>query len=176
MTESGSSGGALFNVLEQVIGQLEGGLAKCQGMYQNKGSDWFGKFAYSWKNGNIGGQTCLEYWLDPIGTGAETLNGYDPFKNDTDTGTGTGTGIDNLQQEAVTITIYPNPGDDIVTIKADAEIQSYNIYTINGQCIKSETIRSTTIDINTNNLSSGIYITKIQTKDHIVFKKLFVRH
>ncbi|MDR1182198.1 MAG: T9SS type A sorting domain-containing protein [Bacteroidales bacterium] len=168
ITEAGSSGSALFNVLEQVVGQLEGGLAKCQGISQNGGSDWFGKIAYSWKNGNNAGQNCLEYWLDPIGTGAETLNGYDPFKN--------GTGIDNLQQEAVTVTIYPNPGDDIVTIKADAEIQSYNIYTINGQCIKSETIHSSTIDINTNNLSSGIYITKIQTKEHIVFKKLFIRH
>jgi hypothetical protein len=168
ITEGGSSGSALFNTLGQVIGQLEGGWGGCLSNNTNDGSDLFGKIAYSWNNGNNPDGNRLDYWLDPTGTGAEILNGYDPHKN--------ATNINSLQQEVVKVTIYPNPGNDFVTIQAETEIQSYKIYTISGQLIHSGTVHASTIDISTDNLSSGMYITEIRTENGVVFKKLFVRH
>ncbi|MDR0603884.1 MAG: T9SS type A sorting domain-containing protein [Bacteroidales bacterium] len=166
-TEGGSSGCALFNVLEQVIGQLEGGGAECFNDTLSKGSDLFGKLSYSWTNGNNTDGNRLDYWLDPLGTGVEILTGYDPFENHTD--------INHFQQEAAKVNLYPNPVNDIVTIEANTEIQSCKIYAINGQCVQSENTHSSTININVNSLSSGIYITEIQTKHTVVFKKLFIQ-
>jgi hypothetical protein len=167
-TEKGSSGCALFNVLEQVIGQLEGGLAECDGNTQGKGSDWFGKLSYSWTNGNNTNRNRLDYWLDPLETGAEVLDGYDPYENDNN--------IDHFQQETVHVILSPNPVDNIVTVASDTEIQSCKIYAINGQCVQSENASAMTVDFNVKNLSSGIYITKVCTGNGVVFKKLVIQH
>ncbi len=50
----------------RIIGQLHGGSAACG----NTASDWYGAFGNSWSG--------LSSILDPLGTGATTLNGYDP--------------------------------------------------------------------------------------------------
>jgi hypothetical protein len=166
-TEAGSSGCALFNVLEQVIGQLEGGAAECQGNKPGIGYDLFGKISYSWTNGNSTDHNRLDYWLDPLQTGVEVLSGYKPVDIDP-------MGI--AQIESSKITLFPNPGNDVVTIKANEEIQSYKIYAINGQCLVSETINSSTADLKVSNLSSGVYITEIRMNNSVVFKKLFIQH
>jgi len=65
-TEGGSSGSPLFDQNKRIIGQLHGGSAACG----NTLSDWYGAFGNSWSG--------LSSFLDPLGTGATTLNGYDP--------------------------------------------------------------------------------------------------
>ncbi len=59
-TEDGSSGGPLFNVDGQVIGQLHGGRAACS----NSEFDAFGWFGTSWEGDNHP-TNSLKYWLDP---------------------------------------------------------------------------------------------------------------
>jgi hypothetical protein len=167
-TEGGSSGCALFNVLEQVIGQLEGGLAECEGNDPNNGSDWFGKLSYSWTNGNDTNNKRLDYFLDPLGTETEVLNGYDPFKDDNPVGI--------FQHDVIKVTLHPNPGNNIVTINADSEIESYKIYAINGQCLLSGNAQAFSVKFNVNSLSSGIYVTEVITKNGVAFKKLVVQH
>jgi hypothetical protein len=167
ITEGGSSGCALFNVLEQIIGQLEGGSeAYCKSDTSSEGYDLFGKLSYSWTNGNSVDKNRLDYWLDPLGTGAETLKGYEPVYSN----------INDFQQETEKVKLYPNPVNDIVTIEAHTEIISCKIFAINGQCVQSEDTHATTVVINIKDLPSGIYITEIQTKQHVVFKKLFIQH
>jgi len=68
-TEPGSSGSPLFNPQHQIIGQLHGGDAACG----NNLSDWFGRFSVSWTGGGTN-SSRLSNWLDPLGTGATTLN------------------------------------------------------------------------------------------------------
>ncbi|HRH68009.1 MAG TPA: T9SS type A sorting domain-containing protein [Flavobacteriales bacterium] len=65
-TEGGSSGSPLFDPNKRIIGQLHGGSAACG----NTLSDWYGAFGNSWSG--------LSSFLDPLGTGVTTLNGYDP--------------------------------------------------------------------------------------------------
>jgi hypothetical protein len=69
-TEGGSSGSPLFSLAKRVIGQLQGGFAACG----NNQPDWYGKFSSSWARGSTQA-TRLREWLDPLGTGASTLNG-----------------------------------------------------------------------------------------------------
>ena len=72
-TEGGSSGSPLFDQNHRIIGQLHGGSAACG----NTLSDWYGAFGNSWSG--------LSSFLDPLGTGATTLNGYDPGSGPTPT-------------------------------------------------------------------------------------------
>lgn len=65
-TEGGSSGSPLFDQNHRIIGQLHGGYAACG----NTSSDWYGALESSWSG--------LSSLLDPAGTGALTLDGYDP--------------------------------------------------------------------------------------------------
>ena len=68
-TEPGSSGSPLFSPDHKVIGQLHGGYASCS----SNTSDWYGRFSYSWTGGG-GNSTRLSNWLDPIGSGAMTVD------------------------------------------------------------------------------------------------------
>ncbi|MEW5870495.1 MAG: proprotein convertase P-domain-containing protein [Chloroflexota bacterium] len=69
-TEPGSSGSPLFSPQGRIIGQLHGGDAACG----NNDSDWYGRFYTSWTGGGTS-STRLSNWLDPLGSGALTLDG-----------------------------------------------------------------------------------------------------
>ncbi len=74
VTEGGSSGGPLFNMDQQIIGDLTGGDAKCS----NPVNDYFAKFSNSWDDyEDINAQ--LKCWLDPQGLGVLSISGFDPY-------------------------------------------------------------------------------------------------
>ncbi|MEN8007518.1 MAG: trypsin-like peptidase domain-containing protein [Candidatus Krumholzibacteriota bacterium] len=73
-TEGGSSGSPLFDQDHHVVGQLHGGAAACG----NNESDWYGRFFVSWAGGGTS-DSRLSDWLDPLGTGAATVETIDPF-------------------------------------------------------------------------------------------------
>lgn len=70
ITISGSSGGPLFNLEGQVIGQLHGGDA-------TSGIDYYGKISKSWDL-NLLNSHRLKPWLDPINSGETEISGYIP--------------------------------------------------------------------------------------------------
>nr|MEE4266569.1 FlgD immunoglobulin-like domain containing protein [Candidatus Krumholzibacteria bacterium] len=65
-TEPGSSGSPLYDSAHRIVGQLHGGYAACG----NNSSDWYGKLSVSWSS--------LDQWLDPLNSGAVTLDTFDP--------------------------------------------------------------------------------------------------
>ncbi|MBL8751032.1 MAG: trypsin-like peptidase domain-containing protein [Planctomycetes bacterium] len=69
VTEGGSSGSPLFDQDHRIIGQLHSGGSACG----NNLSDWYGKFGVSWSGGGTNA-TRLSNWLDPLGTGANTID------------------------------------------------------------------------------------------------------
>ena len=70
VTESGSSGGGLFDQNKQLIATLTGGSATCV----SKKNDYSEKFALSWDYRKETNKQ-LKYWLDPLGMNAQKLNG-----------------------------------------------------------------------------------------------------
>ncbi len=70
VTESGSSGGALFDQNKQVIGTLTGGAANCS----LPTNDFFEKFALAWDYRKETSKQ-LKVWLDPLNSNVEKLNG-----------------------------------------------------------------------------------------------------
>jgi len=71
ITEGGSSGSPLFNPAGRIVGQLFGGSSFCNALQD---PDWYGKISVSWNGGGTAA-TRLSDWLDPLNTGATTLNG-----------------------------------------------------------------------------------------------------
>ena len=69
-TEGGSSGSPLFDDSGYIVGQLLGGDAACG----NNLSDWYGRLSRSWSGGGQN-YSRLSNWLDPLATGAITLEG-----------------------------------------------------------------------------------------------------
>jgi lysyl endopeptidase len=74
VTEGGSSGSGLWDQNHRIVGQLHGGASACGG---SNLSDQYGKFSVSWTGGGSN-STRLSNWLDPQGTGAVAVDGWDP--------------------------------------------------------------------------------------------------
>ncbi len=68
-TEPGSSGSPLYDPNHRIIGQLHGGYASCT----SQTADWYGRVYTSWTGGGSN-NSRLSNWLDPIGSGATTLD------------------------------------------------------------------------------------------------------
>ncbi len=73
-TESGSSGAALYNEKNQVIGLLSGGDIACS-EYIN---DYYQKLSFAW-NALGDAESELQSWLDPNQKNMVELDGYNPF-------------------------------------------------------------------------------------------------
>jgi len=74
VTEGGSSGSPIYNSSGLLVGTLTGGQADCD---LQTSPDWYGKFSYHWESNGNDSATQLKYWLDPISSGTEVLNGSD---------------------------------------------------------------------------------------------------
>lgn len=70
--EIGSSGSALIDENQRIIGQLHGGIPTCDSTRA-----YFGRLALSWEGGGTP-QSRLKDWLDPDNTGAMQTNGFIP--------------------------------------------------------------------------------------------------
>ncbi|MFV0591226.1 MAG: T9SS type A sorting domain-containing protein [Draconibacterium sp.] len=70
VTESGSSGGGLFNTSGQLIGTLTGGVASCN----NPINDYFASLAVYWDYRTDTARQ-VKYWLDPLNTNVSAIDG-----------------------------------------------------------------------------------------------------
>ncbi|MCF1422116.1 Ig-like domain-containing protein [Mangrovimonas futianensis] len=61
----------------------------------------------------------------------------------------------------ISLSYYPNPIKDTLTIKAKETIEVIKLYNINGQVILEEEVHSKETSLNTKSLSSGIYLSKV---------------
>ncbi len=156
-TESGSSGSAIFDVNQRIIGQLHGGDASCK----NKLQDYYGKFSYSW-NTSTDTLRQLKQWLDPDNTGALVVDGLDPnpssFNVDLDLLDIDGVPEFECTQNVQAILRVKNIGNNAVD-------SFYVDYKLNGNAVQSilyatSTTRQEIVTFNTPSLSpiSGINV------------------
>ena len=82
------------------------------------------------------------------------------------------TGIYNYVDNAINISIYPDPATDKLTIDASQSIpKSIEILNIEGQIIKVITGSSNKTNVDISELPSGLYFVKVQTEKGIAVKK-----
>lgn len=70
-TQAGSSGSGLIDAAHRLRGVLSGGSADCS---VPDGDDFYGRLSTAWNGGGTAA-TRLRDWLDPVGSGAEQIDG-----------------------------------------------------------------------------------------------------
>jgi alpha-amylase len=76
--------------------------------------------------------------------------------------------------------IYPNPANDVLIINTSEDskvIDSWSIYTMGGQLLRSQLIKTTDapIEINVSLFDSGVYFIELELSGQLV-RKLFMKH
>jgi len=166
-TEQGSSGSPLFNSKGFIIGDLSTGSSACDNL---SGYDNYGKFSYSWTNGNnTSNAKKLKPWLDPDNTGALFIPGMSY---------GGVVGVaDYSEQTVLGFSIVPNPSAGNVSFRGAFEGQegTCNVYNAMGMLISSEQLSlSPSLQMNYSNLSSGIYFVEIVSDSKIYKSKMVI--
>lgn len=91
------------------------------------------------------------------------------------------THISSIPENAAALTgftLYPNPAYDLVNlsiVNSNDDIINLNIYNAFGLLVKSETIKSDHNQINTGDLSNGIYYVAIKLTDRLLCQKLIIQ-
>lgn len=88
-------------------------------------------------------------------------------------------GIIEIKNRKMLFNFYPNPASDIVTLKTDNTDNAdmtLNIYSVIGTLVKSEILRQNNRQINTGDLSNGVYMITIKSKDITETEKLVIQH
>ncbi len=78
-TEKGSSGSPLGDKDKRLVGTLSGGLSQCS---SPKGPDQYASLNKFWNvEGSIDNPNSIKYYLDPVNSGSQQLNGFNPYEN-----------------------------------------------------------------------------------------------
>lgn len=79
--------------------------------------------------------------------------------------------FENFDSNNFEVSLYPNPVNDILNIETTLELKSIEIFNIQGQKV----IESNQKQINVSNLSSGMYMVKIQDlENNLITKKVII--
>lgn len=87
-------------------------------------------------------------------------------------------GMDEINNTAFAITIYPNPASDLITVDNYGKYQGYmtiSIYTVLGTLVKTEILNQNQQSIGISDLSNGHYFVTITTKDFTQNQQLLIQ-
>jgi hypothetical protein len=80
--------------------------------------------------------------------------------------------LSNIDVNKLVFSMYPNPAKDRVTIEMETELQSVEIYTLQGQIVQTSTNKNVFL----NNLPTGVYIVKVEDVEGLSnTKKLIIK-
>ncbi|MEI6695304.1 MAG: T9SS type A sorting domain-containing protein [Bacteroidota bacterium] len=88
------------------------------------------------------------------------------------------TSIQDQTSDYTPISLYPNPASDIVKLKinnSNITDLKLTIYNVMGVLVKTEILRKDNLKINTVDLSNGIYLLAIKSKDLTEMQKLIIQ-
>lgn len=86
--------------------------------------------------------------------------------------TGSGVGVENNQIDN-NVSVFPNPvNSGNLHINSLAPITNVELINAAGQIVQSIHCNSNEIQVNINNLETGIYVVRIQTSDNVISKKV----
>ncbi len=77
-----------------------------------------------------------------------------------------------------TISVYPNPANDLIHLISSEEMAKIEVLTITGELVLTEKVSTTNFKMNTTNLSEGIYIIVVSDANNTIVskQKLMVSH
>jgi len=162
-TEGGSSGAPLYDQNKRIIGQLWGGSASC---FNLNGPDWYGKLSSSWNPSGSSNSKQLKYWLDPLGSGIGSIDGFYVGQD----------ASLNAPDSNIYFELYPNPNNGIINIKLNTnDYKGYNLYIkdLMGRIVFESELDSFNSLINLNKLNNGTYLSVLKT-NNTEYTKAFI--
>jgi len=85
-------------------------------------------------------------------------------------------GMNDAAKKNPVILIYPNPAADMITIgNTNNQTAVLSIYNVMGGLVKTETINQDPQQIDLGNLSNGIYVVEVKSKDYTETQKLIIQ-
>ena len=89
----------------------------------------------------------------------------------------TTTGFDLLSRKLLDVMVYPNPSSDLITIRRNtSKMAQVNIYQLNGQLMKQESISSDVSEIGLRDLCNGTYLLEVISDGKNWTQQLIVQH
>ena len=157
-TQPGSSGAALLDPDQRIIGSLTGGLADCV----NSVNDYFTKFDYSWDYYEDTLKS-LKTWLDPLNSGVMDLDGAEIW-----------THVQPIERQG--LMVYPNPGNGYYTIRIPADaFKNFNlrILDLSGKLVFQKQYENTSgIYFDLSDQAPGIYIVQGVNTERVYTQKI----
>jgi hypothetical protein len=87
----------------------------------------------------------------------------------------TPTAVKEYENNALQISLHPNPANDIVTITSKNDFSKIELLNVTGQVLLSETVNDKTRQINLNGFSEGIYFVKVVSANGMSVTKKVVK-
>jgi hypothetical protein len=89
----------------------------------------------------------------------------------------TTTGFDLISRKQLDVVVYPNPSSDLITIRRNtSEMAQVNIYQLNGQLLKQETICNDVSEIDLRDFSNGAYLLEVISDGKTWTQQLIIQH
>ncbi len=70
--------------------------------------------------------------------------------------------------------IYPNPANSILNVTSTSNINTVEVFNMMGQKVTTVKVNDTQAQINTSNLSTGVYMVRLNTENGVITKKFTV--
>jgi PKD repeat protein len=84
-----------------------------------------------------------------------------------------GVGINELNQNSVTV--FPNPVKDMMTVQGNSQIKEIEIYSVTGQLLIGQTVNAKKITLSVSGLSAGVYSLKAIMDNGTFIKKIVIQ-
>jgi hypothetical protein len=89
------------------------------------------------------------------------------------------TGLEEEKSATIQCSVYPNPANDILTLRIDGEVQEQyivSLYDINGNLLESKKTEGTETKIDMKNMAPAIYYLKVIQKNSEVRTFKIIKH
>lgn len=85
------------------------------------------------------------------------------------------TGITDFSNTSA-VDIFPNPASELINITSTEVMSNVSFYDLTGRCVKSLSVASTSVMIETEGMTAGLYFIHVKNSDgEIACKKLIIR-
>ncbi len=84
--------------------------------------------------------------------------------------------IDNESINTHTITVYPNPAGNGLTIKSNTKVTSFSIVDFNGQILFQKEVDKAEFPVNTSRFQDGLYLIRLITGKEVISRKIVIKH
>lgn len=87
----------------------------------------------------------------------------------------TSPGTGGINDNVISVTAYPNPAADMLTVSMSENASSVSVISMDGKVVATQDVNGTEATINVSSLNSGVYFYEVATENGNIVRKSFVK-